>query len=1152
MAESSPVDTDRNLLFGVLALQAALIDNDQFAQACAAWATRKQQPLAELLVERSWLTAEDRGEVERLLQRHLTRHGSSRASLAHLNPRRLRDSLAGVQDAELTQSLATLTPPAEPGPSATVDYVPESRERYSLTRLHAKGGIGQVWLAHDADLGRDVALKELRPDRRAQPEALARFLEEAQITGQLEHPGIVPVYELVRTGPDRKPFYTMRFLRGRTLSEAGKSYHQQRAAGAASRLALRELLNALVATCQAVAYAHSRGVLHRDLKGQNVVLGDFGEAVVLDWGLAKVGDDPDRTGSGEGDVTGMLPVAVEASDSREETLPGQVLGTPGYMAPEQAAGRRDLVGPRSDVYGLGAMLYEILTGQPPFRGSSREEVIRKVTSDPPLPPAALVPGTPAALQAICLKALAKQPAERYASAGDLARDLQRFLADEPVTAHRDAWPTRLARWGRRHRPLVTGAVALLVAAVVALTAGSVLLGQANAQIEHERQQATEQRDRANENFQKALQAVNDYFTTVSENRLLKGPLPGLQPLRKELLTTALTYYQDFARQHGEDPALQAELAAALRRLGTITAEIGSKEEALQALQNAVGLYEDLVRTRPGDFATRRGLAQSLEKLGDAQEPTGRGAEALQSYQKAIAIGEELAREQPDEDVLFDLASACNGLGKLQGFRGKPVEAGQAYGRASALLTRLVEQHPQTGKYRSLLAGVSNNIGMVQMYNLSQYEPAIGSFRRAIAMQEKLLSEDPNDVQAQNFLAVHYMQMANAYYYLRRQAECNEANQHMAQILDRLVRENPRVSRYRTGLAQGYVNLAQGHVQAGEVVTGLRIAQQAIDLMERSLRDFPEEPDFHYTLACAQEGYAGGLRVQGRYAEMIAPLQQAIVHQRQAVARSPEDMFYQQSLGWHYFHLAEAHIGMRQPAEALKAWQQTAAVWDECARTHPSDIGFLSRLPGKYLQMAEKQSAAGLHEAALQSRRRALEVAEQVVRAKPENPAFRQTLATSAHDLGEALVHQGRPLDALPPLQQALQEQQSLVERTPGAAPRRQLASMHSTYARAQVAANQRAGALRSLQAARAVLEKLPERGPNDHYSLACILAQASALGAADRAAADADQAVAALRQAVAAGYKDARRLAEDTNLDPLRSRKDFQELLAGLQKESKK
>src|SRR5262249_33700626 len=182
------------------------------------------------------------------------------------------------------------TDPPTAASGATGNCTPAPGRRYTLTRLHATGGIGRVWLAYDSDLGREVALKELRPERTEDRGVAERFLHEARITGQLEHPGIVPVYELTRRPEDGQPFYTMRFIKGRTLTDAIRTYHDKRTSGRAEPLERVALLNAFVATCNAVAYAHSRGVIHRDLKGQNVVLGDFGEVVVLDWGFAKVLD----------------------------------------------------------------------------------------------------------------------------------------------------------------------------------------------------------------------------------------------------------------------------------------------------------------------------------------------------------------------------------------------------------------------------------------------------------------------------------------------------------------------------------------------------------------------------------------------------------------------------------------------------------------------------------------------------------------------------------------------------------------------------------------------------------------------------------------------------------------------------------------------
>ncbi len=424
------MDTDRNLLFGVLALQAELIDAAQFIEACLLWTTRKTEHLAGLLVERGWIEPADRAHLDYLLGRKLRKHGGSiHASLAAI-PDDIKRSLTALGDDDIRRSLAGAALAAEPRSVATIDHIPAPAERYGRLRLHAVGGIGRVWLAHDHILGRDVALKELRPERAEQATLRARFLLEAQITGQLEHPGVIPVYELARGGEDGQPFYTMRFVKGRTLSEAARAYHERRSAGRADALELPGLLNAFVTVCNTVAYAHSRGVIHRDLKGQNVLLGDFGEAVVLDWGLAKILDQETRRPADKekdtDSVSGSpgLPVSLSPSAAECATQAGQALGTPAYMAPEQAAGRLDQIDRRTDVYGLGAILYEILTGAPPFTGPSTEEVLRRVREEEPTPPREHWPEVPPALEALCLRALAKRPLDRPGAATDLAQEVQ--------------------------------------------------------------------------------------------------------------------------------------------------------------------------------------------------------------------------------------------------------------------------------------------------------------------------------------------------------------------------------------------------------------------------------------------------------------------------------------------------------------------------------------------------------------------------------------------------------------------------------------------------------------------------------------------------------------------------------------------------------
>ena len=410
------MNTDLNLLFTVLALQSGLITDDQFVEVCTLWTTRKGIAMSDLLLERGWIVAGDVSHIHYLLDRRLEKSGGdARQSIASIDAS-LKRQLASIHDAELQQSLGYVhDSPGSINTAITLGASPDEEERYSRIRVHATGGGGRIWLAHDRQLDRDVALKELRLEVTDDGALWARFQREARITGQLEHPGIVPVYEYVRRA-EHQPFYTMRFVKGRTLAEAAREYHLERAAGRVDPIRFVSLLNAFTTVCNTIAYAHSRGVIHRDLKGQNIVLGDFGEVVVLDWGLAKLLNEPD--------LDDHSPASRLYAAHLNLTIQGQAIGTPGYMAPEQAAGRPELVDRRTDIYGLGAILYEILAGHPPFTGSDTKEVMRRVREEEPLPPSSVNPLAPEALEQICLKAIRKTPSNRYESAADLAKEVQ--------------------------------------------------------------------------------------------------------------------------------------------------------------------------------------------------------------------------------------------------------------------------------------------------------------------------------------------------------------------------------------------------------------------------------------------------------------------------------------------------------------------------------------------------------------------------------------------------------------------------------------------------------------------------------------------------------------------------------------------------------
>ncbi|WP_254506902.1 serine/threonine-protein kinase [Anatilimnocola floriformis] len=600
---------DRNLLFGILALQLDFITREQLIAGMQNWVLHKEQPLADLLATAGALSVQDRTTLEAVVERHLEKHGNCpQQSLAAVNcDGTVKQELTLFSDPHIDASLPHIgtAKPVASDRFATIAPAQANEARFQILRPHAEGGLGKVFVARDGELNREVALKEIQPHYANDQYARARFTVEAEITGRLEHPGIVPVYGL-GTYADGRPYYAMRFIRGESLKEAIARYHEPQS-GKTPRseraVELRQLLGRFIDVCQAVQYAHDRGVLHRDLKPANVMLGKYGETLVVDWGLAKAEGKNIEPCEWHGESQ-----LVPASGSEvEPTQMGTMVGTLQYMSPEQAIGRMDLLGPATDVFALGATLYHLLTGQAPYQGTQRDEVIAAVREATFPLPRQINKQVPPPLESICLKALEADPTRRYASAGDLMKDIERWMAEESVDAHHESFWERLDRWKRKRPNVVAGIRAALIIAILGSCFGALVmqgmndrLATANADLEEACRRAYEGMKEANLERERSHSTTHFFAATLGK---LQAGEDGRQIPAGTLLARAA---EQADVEFHTDPVLKGRvlemLTTALQGLGLADTTVALHERELLETKKHCQAHDPRIRDCVNDLA----------------------------------------------------------------------------------------------------------------------------------------------------------------------------------------------------------------------------------------------------------------------------------------------------------------------------------------------------------------------------------------------------------------------------------------------------------------------------------------------------------------------------------------------------------------------
>jgi serine/threonine protein kinase/tetratricopeptide (TPR) repeat protein len=1023
---------------------------------------------------------------------------------------RLEELLAAYPKAE-----DFLEPPAA-GPAVTVEEAPAGESpgaavgSYKLLEPVGEGGMGTVWMAQQTEpVKRLVAVKLIKAGMDSR-QVLARFEAERQALALMDHANIAKVLDAGTSGAGR-PYFVMELVRGVPITHYCDEH----------RLTPRQRLGLFVPVCQAVQHAHQKGVIHRDLKPSNVLVAPYdGRPVpkVIDFGVAKAAGQQltDRTL-----VTGF----------------GTLVGTPEYMSPEQAELNNLDIDTRSDIYSLGVILYELLTGSPPFTRQEQEpggvlEMLRVIREQEPtkpstklstaeglptlaanrgMEPAKLTKLVRGELDWIVMKALEKDRTRRYETANALALDVQRYLADEPVVAGPPTASYRSRKFLKRHKgPVIAGSVILgcLVVGIIGTSAGLVWAVRERDDKAQALIAQTKAREAERQAHDKALAALLAMSDEIVENQMARDALLGEG--NKEFLREIIKHFEGLAAITADDAESRGIRAVGYARVGDMRRRLGELQEAGTAYADAVALYKQLAADFPARPEFREGLAASYNNLGLVLMETGRPKEAEAANAAALALARQLAADFPARlEARRVLGSSHHCRGLLLKDAGQLPEAEAACADALALRKQLAADFPARSDLRRELAGSHNNLGNV-LKEMGRLEQAETAYAEALALRKQLAAQFPGRPELRRELAGCHHNLGLLHDSAGRRKKAEAAHGEALALRKQLATEFPARPELRRDVAGSHHYLALVLMETGRPKEAEAAHGEALALQKQLATDFPARPEFRQELARSHHYLGVLLHGTGRRQEAAAAYAEALALQKALAADFPDQPEFRRELAASQNNLGLLLKDTGRLPEAAAAYGEALALWKQLAAGSPNQPDLHNLVAAACVNLASLRLRHGDFRGAKAHLEEAGPHHVSALRANPRSPAYRRFYRVNLGTLIRADAGLGDPASA-------------------------------------------KQGA-----------DKMRDLGwdpPGDAYHAACALALCVPLVGQGNPANDAerdklqqfyaDQALAMLRVAVAKGFKEVAYLKKDNALAAVRQRDDFKKLLAELEAKQK-